>query len=520
MSDISDDDLADNYGPTTPAPVHTKAAAASRARAGGASGKPVAGPSTKPQPKAAVSKKGVSKPTNAIELDDDDSEGVVFVEEAQTKKQRKSSEAEVVAMPGPTKGASKKAPVRGASAVNGTSKAAAAAAKGKARADPSPADGDAMEVEEDTAAQVDEEGSAEQPPPRSGVRGGSKQPLLRGKNTMTAAAASRLAKENQRLLRDMDRLRAELEQMRTNNKEREKLQERLEASFDEMIQRRTTDAEEIKNDVEARHKEEIQRKDSLIQELTGQLSKQSPSSSSQSWTLHFLTREAAEEEKRALRDENTRLKDVIKQHNAVIGAKDQQIADLKQEVDLTKKELQAEIERSNQLASRSATIPASVVPNGTKAVRGPANNLPVIKLYEDMTNVLVTSVQKEPSVDWPGIDEDVISCIYTYENKDENITFSLNFMLRNQFDRPENYSGKEALPKDKLVEKVKYIPRNLELERPDYVERLQFFKEPFMFARDQMTVFLKTLTDTVSGIFESEDGGDEPGGADEPIVVD
>ena len=115
-----------------------------------------------------------------------------------------------------------------------------------------------------------------------------------------------------------------------------------------MIQRRTTDAEEIKSEVEARHKEEIQRrsqlplllnyvyapptgKDSLIQELTGQLSKQSPSSSSQSWTLHFLTREAAEEEKRALRDENTRLKDVIKQHNAVVAAKDQQVVELKQE---------------------------------------------------------------------------------------------------------------------------------------------------------------------------------------------
>ena len=36
---------------------------------------------------------------------------------------------------------------------------------------------------------------------------------------MTAAAASRLAKENQRLLREMDRLRAELEQVRANNKE-------------------------------------------------------------------------------------------------------------------------------------------------------------------------------------------------------------------------------------------------------------------------------------------------------------
>ena len=97
---------------------------------------------------------------------------------------------------------------------------------------------------------------------------------------------------------------------------------------------------------------------------------------------------------------------------------------------------------------------------------------------------------------------------------------ALNFILRNQFARPEDVPGKEALPKEKLVEKVKYIPKNLEMERPDYVERLQFFKEPFMFARDQMTVFLKTLTDTVAGIFESDESGDGPGGEDEPIIVE
>ena len=183
-------------------------------------------------------------------------------------------------------------------------------------------------------------------------------------------------------------------------------------------------------------------KDSLIQELTGQLSKQSPSSSNQSWTLHFLTREAAEEEKRALRDENARLKDVIKQHNALVAAKDQQITELKQEgtcprphpapihrtftpltADLTKKELNAEIERSKQLASRPGSVPHAVTPNGPKAARGEPSNLPVIKLYEDMTNVLITHVTKEPSADWPGIDEDVISCVYSYNNAEQNINF-------------------------------------------------------------------------------------------------
>ena len=100
---------ANNYGPTTPAPAKTKAAAA-RARAGGGTSKPVAGPSTKPSSNAVASKKAVSKSTNAIVLDGDESDEVMVVEDAQTKKRRKGSEdEEVVAMPGPAKGAPRKA---------------------------------------------------------------------------------------------------------------------------------------------------------------------------------------------------------------------------------------------------------------------------------------------------------------------------------------------------------------------------------------------------------------------------
>ncbi|PIL24471.1 hypothetical protein GSI_14225 [Ganoderma sinense ZZ0214-1] len=520
MSDVSDDDLANNYGPTTPAPPKTKAAAA-RAR------KPVAGPSTKPPSKAAAKRAGAGKAAhanananaNAIELDDDSSEGIEFVEKERRGGNDDEDEAEVVATTGPAKGASKKAPARAGSAVNGAPKANGAG-KGKARAEHLAVNGDAMEVDHDGEAEPDDE-PPDQPAQRAGVRGGSKQPPPRGKSGTNSATAARHARENQRLLRDMERLRAQLDEQLEMNKEMAKHRDRLAASLEELTRLRTTEPEEKLKDERSRHGDVNTRKDSLIQELTGQLSKQSPSNTNQSWTLHFLTREAAEEEKRALRDENTRLKDVIKQHNAVVAAKDQQIAELKQEAELTKKELNAEIERSKQLASRPGSVPHAVTPNGPKAVRGEPSNLPVIKLYEDMTNVLITHVAKEPSADWPGIDEDAVSCVYSYNNPEEHVNFSLQFTLRNQFDRPENAPGKEALPRERLVEKVKYIPKNLELEKPELVERLQFFRDPFMFSRDQMTVFLKTLTDTIAAIFEGdEDAAGGPGGEDEPIMVE
>ncbi len=87
-----------------------------------------------------------------------------------------------------------------------------------------------------------------------------------------------------------------------------------------------------------------------------------------------------------------------------------------------KKDLNAEIERSKQLASRPGSVPHAAT-NGLKATRGEPSNVPVIKLYEDMTNVLITHVAKEPSADWPGIDEDVISCVYSYNNAEQNVNF-------------------------------------------------------------------------------------------------
>ncbi len=203
---------ANNYGPTTPAPPKTKAAA--RARAGG---KPVAGPSTKPPSKAAAKRAAAAaaKVTNAIELDDDSSEGVEFVDKERTDED--GDEAEVVAIAGPAKGASKKAPARPGSAANGTVKANGAG-KGKARAEHPTVNGDVMEVDQDGVAEPDDE-PPDQPAQHGGVRGGSKQPPPRGKNVTNSTTATRQAREHQRLLRDMERLRAQLDEQLEMNKE-------------------------------------------------------------------------------------------------------------------------------------------------------------------------------------------------------------------------------------------------------------------------------------------------------------
>ena len=73
-------------------------------------------------------------------------------------------------------------------------------------------------------------------------------------------------------------------------------------------------------------------RDDLIRGLEEQLAQlQSPSKAGSSYTLHFLTREAAEEEKRAQTEEIKKLKDVIKQRDATIAAKEREIQEGRQE---------------------------------------------------------------------------------------------------------------------------------------------------------------------------------------------
>ncbi|KAL1939126.1 hypothetical protein VTO73DRAFT_10167 [Trametes versicolor] len=513
MSDLSDDDFANNYEPTTPAP------AAKKARGARAGGKPVAGPSTRPAAARVTITK--IKPANGagptIEPADDEDDDVVMVDEPPAKKRKASDDSdEVVAVPGPPRGAAKKSAARPEPAVNGAPKS-----KGKAKAEPPPkgarANGVPAEVveEQDSAIELDDAEEPTNPPVQRAVRGGSKQP----KTKNGPPPPARPSRTEAKLARELDSLRVQLEQSREVAKEITNQRDKLAKQLEEVFRLRNTEPEGVLQEYKGHLESSIRRKDSLIEELTAQLSKlQTSSKSDKSYTLQFLTREAAEEEKQALREENIRLKEVIKQREATIASKDKQMHALEDEAKTAKKDLELEIERSKTLAARA---PPSAMSRQQKPTPAEVQNTPVIKLYEDMTNILITSVKVEKSPEYPTLDEHILTCIYTYQNTEEHITFckSLNFTLRHTYDRPEGATPGADLADNQLVQKVKYEPKDLDKENPELVERLAFFNNPFMFARDQMTVFLKTLTDTVAGVFEPDA---EPGMDDshEVIVLD
>ena len=63
--------------------------------------------------------------------------------------------------------------------------------------------------------------------------------------------------------------------------------------------------------------------------------------------------------------------------------------------------------------------------------------------------------------------------------------------------------------------KMEYTPVNLELETDEFREKLEFFRTAFIFERDQMHVFIKTLTDRLAAIRGSADESDDEEGEGE-----
>ena len=125
-----------------------------------------------------------------------------------TKKRRKGSgedSEEVVVMPGPAKG-SKKGTARSGPAVNGTTKSTAKG-KGKA-AQVNGATTETMDVDKDEEVKEDEDEQPDSPVQRP-VRGATKQ--AKAKGGTAAAAAARHAKVEEKLNREIESLRAQLE---------------------------------------------------------------------------------------------------------------------------------------------------------------------------------------------------------------------------------------------------------------------------------------------------------------------
>jgi hypothetical protein len=71
----------------------------------------------------------------------------------------------------------------------------------------------------------------------------------------------------------------------------------------------------------------------------------------------------------------------------------------------------------------------------------------------------------------------------------------------------------------------KYIPRGLEQEDADFLAHLEFLTDPFTFAKDQLDVFFKTLTERLKMPPAVDDDEDDEDGvnttvADDTMAVD
>ena len=72
----------------------------------------------------------------------------------------------------------------------------------------------------------------------------------------------------------------------------------------------------------------------------------------------------------------------------------------------------------------------------------------------------------------------------------------LQFNIRSMWMRKTATDPEDKTPpssRDELEAKCQYWPLNLENETAEFRERLDFFRESFIFSRDQMSVFMKTL---------------------------
>lgn len=61
---------------------------------------------------------------------------------------------------------------------------------------------------------------------------------------------------------------------------------------------------------------------------------------------------------------------------------------------------------------------------------------------------------------------------------------------------------------DQLVESVQYLPKELDKESEDFKEGLGFLAGEFTFERTQLSLFMRTMHDNVSGEKSVESEGD------------
>ncbi|KAK1217407.1 hypothetical protein PQX77_019947 [Marasmius sp. AFHP31] len=268
--------------------------------------------------------------------------------------------------------------------------------------------------------------------------------------------------------------------------------------LDEINRIRATEPEKLLEAFQEQHRVEIEAKEKLINELNSALAKVEPlSKSGKSSVLNLLTREAADEEKKGVLHQVSKLKEAIAQRDVAIQEKDKLIKEkedleriMEQEVEVLRRERENFVKKPPGSAQRGRGNPlGSDDPKHTE----------VIKFYEDITNLLIPHMKVQPGNH--GKDDWVLTCIYSYVGEGESPpTKSLNFSLRTSH---ENKAEPNEPPK--LVETMFYVPQMLEMEPAEFVTKLGFLGSSFSFPRTQLPLFLRTMYDTIGGALDSND---------------
>ncbi|KAH7926644.1 hypothetical protein BV22DRAFT_1032643 [Leucogyrophana mollusca] len=276
----------------------------------------------------------------------------------------------------------------------------------------------------------------------------------------------------------------------------------LTKQLEEVFRLRNTEPEEALEQLRIHYDSRVKTQDALIKELTSQLARAEPlARTKHNAALHFMTREAADEEKRAAEEDNIRLKDVINQKDATIAEEKKRNTELQQSVKIARQELDAEIERSKELiAKASRNPPPSVTRSQPRKPFGNEDpkNTEVIKFYEDISNLLVTSLRFEPNPE-AAQDDTIFTCVYTYvssESRDEEK--SITFTLRMHGDDAED------------DRRVKYTPLELDKESPTFVRKLDFLNDAFTFPSTQQALFLTTMRDKLGEALQESDEEEDP----------
>jgi len=293
-----------------------------------------------------------------------------------------------------------------------------------------------------------------------------------------------------------------------------KQRDALSRQLEELFRLRETDPERELQQQRLQYEARIQTQESMIKELTSQLARVEPlSRPGKSSVLHLLTREAADEEQKVLEKELARWQDTSKGKDLTISEQAKRIAELEQLGKDQQEELKMEIQRSKGLALRNTIEHQARGRAQTRPTRPSTNNpknTQVIKLYEDLTNLLVHNVKFQPS-QYLDLEESCFSCIYTYVDledvADEKKRKSLNLTLRFYHDLVDHSDTNAVTSLSQLREMVDYKPLELDKETEEFIEGLEFLGDSFTFKREQLPLFIDTLRRNLGDA--TQNGGEE-----------